>query len=465
MKRINIFLRIIAAVLLGVIIVNCNSLKEELDNTETMGDAITLSTTLALNTRALTETGVKTFAAGDQIAVVYINTSDVTVVTTSSPLVAGDLSADSKKATFTVTLTSPKASAAVKYIYPASMAKADGTVNYNALNVQDGSLATLASDLDCCTFDGFLTAGAELPSSVTLENQLAITKFTIQNSGDITNTITAFNISDGTNLYSVTPTSLDEIWIAIKPVSSDKTMVFTATDGTDLYVKSVTSKTLSASNLYPINLTMTKSVPTIGHFLNKDGSITSTKQDSGTNESFAVIAYVGSVAHYFEKFIAIALDDVSSSTLSLANARYYTGTYASNHPIMIGGSFFNTNAIGTNFYDQVSRDTSKPSNTRVDPVVKGWRMPCVTDLRYVFQGFGGPSATSPVGVQDSQYYGSGSTLLNAINTACGNSNLRSSWYYLSSSGEMYALWNFRFDYGQFRDYPANGFYTRAVFAY
>ena len=127
--------------------------------------------------------------------------------------------------------------------------------------------------------------------------------------------------------------------------------------------------------------------------------------------------------------------------------------------------FFNTNAIGNDSYDQVPQGTSKPSNTRVDPVVKGWRMPSVTDLRYVFQGLGGPSATSPVGVQDTRNYGTGSTLLNAINTACGNSNMQSSWYYLSSRGSSYELWNYRFDKGQFWDYPANGFYTRAVFAY
>ena len=45
----------------------------------------------------------------------------------------------------------------------------------------------------------------------------------------------------------------------------------------------------------------------IGDFLNKDGSFTATKQTSGDNESYAVIAYVGSVANYFSHFLALAL--------------------------------------------------------------------------------------------------------------------------------------------------------------
>ena len=52
---------------------------------------------------------MKTFAAGEKIAVIYKNTSDETVKAESNPLAAGDLSNGGKSAQFTVTLTSPKA--------------------------------------------------------------------------------------------------------------------------------------------------------------------------------------------------------------------------------------------------------------------------------------------------------------------------------------------------------------------
>lgn len=181
----------------------------------------------------------------------------------------------------------------------------------------------------------------------------------------------------------------------------------------------------------------------------------------------AVIAYVGSVAHYFDKFIAIALEDVYNSGTSWANAKAYLETFAANHPITVGGMIYNTNAGGDAYYDLVTTGTENPSNTRTGDVIKGWRVPSVTDWRYIFQGLcSGPSATSPVGIASYGNYGNGSTLRNAINTACGNTNLQNTWYHANSNGTTYGgLWNYDFNEGKFKDYVANGFRTRAVFAY
>lgn len=181
----------------------------------------------------------------------------------------------------------------------------------------------------------------------------------------------------------------------------------------------------------------------------------------------AVIAYVGSVAHYFDKFIAIALEDVYNSGTSWANAKAYLETFAANHPITVGGMIYNTNAGGDAYYDLVTTGTENPSNTRTGDVIKGWRVPSVTDWRYIFQGLcSGPSATSPVGIASYGNYGNGSTLRNAINTACGNTNLQNTWYHANSNGTTYGgLWNYDFNEGKFKDYVDNGFRTRAVFAY
>ena len=118
--------------------------------TENKNNVITLTTTVgfeegAATTRALTSEGVKTFAAGDQIAIIYKNTSNQTVTALSEALPAGDYG---KNATFTVPLTNPKASQPVRYIYPAAMlattvatdaaVNADANVKYSALDTQDG---------------------------------------------------------------------------------------------------------------------------------------------------------------------------------------------------------------------------------------------------------------------------------------------------------------------------------------
>ena len=82
-------------------------------------------------------------------------------------------------------------------------------------------------------------------------------------------------------------------------------------------------------------------------------------------------------------------------------------------------------------YDKVANNTATPSNTSSD-TRKGWRMPSVTDWRYIFYGLcGSPSPTAPAGVTDKGVLGSDNPLtkLNADYKA----NLRDK-YYCTSSG-------------------------------
>ena len=65
------------------------------------------------------------------------------------------------------------------------------------------------------------------------------------------------NISDGTNTYAVTTTTaLSTFYVAMQPVSSTQTVAVNATDGTFHYTKSVTDKTLAASKIYDIAVTI-----------------------------------------------------------------------------------------------------------------------------------------------------------------------------------------------------------------
>ena len=248
---------IIALILLSVISLGC---AKEIPNQ--VGNNVTLTTTVSLSgtpaSKALTAEGVKTFAPGEQVAIVYTNTAEATVRAVCQPLTAADIHDNGKTATFTVTLTDPKPSGDVRYIYPAAMAAADGSVNYAALSAQDGTLASLSAALDLAIFEGSLTADAALPDIVFMNNPLTIGEFTVSNgTSDITSSIVSFTISAGTDSYTVNrAAAAGPIYVAMKPVSGD--LSFTAFDGALVYEKAVTGKTMAAGSMYPVGISMTE---------------------------------------------------------------------------------------------------------------------------------------------------------------------------------------------------------------
>ena len=266
MKQMSKILSIAALFAMGAIIVGCNSIKEEPENPTPATDSertVTVTSTVGLEptTKALTALGAKTFAADETIAVFYTNESSELVKTTYT-FTSSDIIDGGRKAAITISMTGPLAGGAMKYIYPAAMANDNGTVNYSALETQDGTLASLAANLDLATYDGTLTGEAALPESVTLSNQLAIGEFTIKNWGGtgITTTLTGITVTDGENTYTVTPTgesfASSPVYVAMKPVTDDKVLTFTATDGSTNYFKAVTGKPLARNNIYPVNLTL-----------------------------------------------------------------------------------------------------------------------------------------------------------------------------------------------------------------
>lgn len=268
--------------LVGTIMTGCASddiatEKPQQNNNST----VTLTTTIVLDgsatTRALDADGKKTFAKGDKIAIIYKNTSDKTVKAESSALETTDISSDGKKAKITVTLNDPKASGQLRCIYPAAMLSGDfnpdlnqeieinneNTINYpELLNNQDGKLETIASNYDLAIFDGTFTSDAELPTEVTLKNQLAIVEFTIKDDAgsDITSTITSLDIEQGPGKfhYSFTREAAEgPIYVAMMPSETAKENIsIHANDGKTFYEKDVKDVALLANNLYPVNVKM-----------------------------------------------------------------------------------------------------------------------------------------------------------------------------------------------------------------
>jgi hypothetical protein len=270
MKTMKYFLSMAALALVGAMTVSCSSddnIIEQPQQPETKNNVVTLTTTVSLDggdaTRALSSTGVKTFAVGETMAIYYWkNKGNDHEKAVSAPLTEGDITNGGKSATFTFTLDNPYKDMSVSYVYPAAMANADFTPNYDALyNNQDGTLATLASNFDFCT--GSRAWNGENLPSLTLENQLAILAINLKNStgaSDITSSITGLTLSDGTNTYNVTREAVvGPIYVAIRPTTS-ATITVTATDGTKNYPKTLTGKTYAAGSGYPVSWKMPKVV-------------------------------------------------------------------------------------------------------------------------------------------------------------------------------------------------------------
>ena len=254
------YLSIASLVLAGAMILGCS--QEDLPNLQPetpSGNVVIRTATINMEgeepTRALTEHGVKTFEAGDKIAVIYQNNEGFFTKAVAT-LQDGDITDGGKSAKITVTLTNPKADGSVRYYYPSSMVWDNGNENYDPLySEQDGTIGKIASNFDYAKFEGTL-AGTELPSG-TLANQLAICKFTIKDgeSTDITSQLTRLTIKNGTDVYFITPSSLDNIWVALKPISSGNIDIYAAKTWA-LYKKTVTGNpSLAANTLTPITVT------------------------------------------------------------------------------------------------------------------------------------------------------------------------------------------------------------------
>jgi hypothetical protein len=273
-----------ALALVGAVMSSCSSEDNIIDNPqqpENQSKLVTLTTTVGFGggagTRSLDPTTrEKTFAGGDQIAVIYKDKDGHTLKAVSAALKADDISGTdenlNKIASFTVTLADPDNTKPIRYIYPAAMAKEtvaddatidddDSTVDFTKLNNQNGSLTTLGNNLDLCTFDADDWTSGELPEG-TLENQLAILAITLKDdaspTNDITSTITGMTITtsdygdESPFSYSVTRSAADgPIYVAIRHTSY-ATINITATDGANYYIKTLTGKYYYASKGYPV---------------------------------------------------------------------------------------------------------------------------------------------------------------------------------------------------------------------
>ena len=367
----NKFLSMAALALVGAMTVSCSSddnITDQPQQPETKNNVVTLTTTVSLGgddaTRALAADGKKNFAEGETMAVIYENTSGNTVKAVSEPLPAGDYG---QSATFTFELTDPDKEQEVTYIYPAAMA-GETDVDYTKLNSQDGTLASLAANLDYCTKSGAWDSG-NLPT-LTLENQLAILAITLKDeagANDITSSITGLTLSDGTKTYNVMRSAVaGPIYVAIRP-TADATITVTATSGTKNYTKTLTTKTYEAGNGYPVNWKMTEVVDP--NLLSGIFSVSSTKKVkfSKGNLRYAsgTWSFFDNQYDYYTSYSADAWDKFGWSTsattygMNISTSNIYSGDFAD-----WGNNSELQTALGTGWFTLSSAEWTYLFNTR-----------------------------------------------------------------------------------------------------
>lgn len=264
MKKIT-HIGMAALVAMGMLGTSCNKAESpEIETPETQKENIvTLTTTVGFadDTKALAidytaKTLTKTFAVGEQVVLTYEDQDDNNQNTVSQALTPEDISADGKSAKLTFTLTNPKENEYIYYQYPASIIDENGNTKASYFKAQNGTLDDVATrDLAACTVQ---MEGKSLPASATLDNEIAVVAFTLYKSDgttDITNTITGMTIEVSGVTYTITPSGLDKIYVAMWP-EDDSEITITATDGSKNYTKILTGKTYEAGKFYQQGLKM-----------------------------------------------------------------------------------------------------------------------------------------------------------------------------------------------------------------
>lgn len=310
--------------------------------------------------------------------------------------------------------------------------------------------------------------------------------------GEVTlsKTSIAFGADDFTTTFTVSRTGDGAISVSssndeVKCTLSGNTVTVRRRSGRPLSdVKITVSVAASANYLAPANKTCSYSHSALrtpaniqakdkGCFLGAYGYLWPKDYATDIVEPLrAVVAYVGSCDKYFDKCLCIALEDISNTRLSRADAATAVNTWASSHSVNVGGTVYSSDAGG--YYDFAG-----PSNYKIRDwaVAKGWRLPTVCDWRYIMNAYKGSSLTDPAGVNHgvNPNLCKWSELRTAINSATGGTAMKTDNNYGSStrddgnsntgtwhvgSGEGgWATWWWANDHDGYK------YYYRAVFAY
>lgn len=441
----------------------------------------------------------------------------------------------SANTTLSGTVTGVDMTNGIKFILLADeKGKMDYTGQVGALLTENGT-GNIEENYDFASYElnatelkeAFKTEGSNLVAKdgtkIAFESQQAIVRFELKKSDGSTllyaskffvtdkNTgklVQSIDAKSGTKTYghvTLTPSGLSTSYVYnvalnLDGNTSDIRLFAEAKDqygNPELYSFEKENVTFTKGKYYRVTVKMSRitNFP-LSEITHEDTQFTGWYIGSGDNKSAyqlggsvnAVIAYVGKVPGYFDNFLAMAMHDSKkdgsegSQVMTWSEALTATGSYATAHPIVIGTTTYNTSSHGSSAYDRVeyhvkTKDTDPepdtyPTNTATGAARQGWRLPTVTDWRYVFEGLcGSPSATDPVGIKQNRgpYADNNATLYSTLNSKA--ENMVESGYYWTGSEDNTLAWYFSFNQGSsavkgfFYSDKGNNCYVRPVFAY
>ncbi len=253
---------------------------------------------------------------GDQIWVLYTNIGDASEETLATVTAVDPTT---KAATISLTLTDPKNGGTICFGYPAGFfndPKNPCEDQIGTLDDINANFAAISGTETMFVFDSEVT----LPT-VTMMPAMCIWKFSFTDgTDDITSAVTKLVVDFPANstTYTVTPTSLDNIYVAMHGdiINGQPVSVIAQTD-LGVYRKTAASVTLAAGKTYTsTGLALTSAAITnavagdIGQLVGADGNI---YPNAGIARAFgtsgvAMIGYVGEESDCTHG-VAVALDD------------------------------------------------------------------------------------------------------------------------------------------------------------
>ena len=250
-------------------------------------------------------------------------------------------------------------------------------------------------------------------------------------------------------------------------VGSDANIVLDAVDNNgNVYAYNRSHVTFEPGKYYKVNVKMNQRTQKFineitpedtyikGWYVTEYGTVVKDYEESSC---YAVVAYVGKVDHYFNNFIALGLKDSkkdgtggipeyggvdSNFAMNWSDALKAVYNYDEKHHVYQISSTSMSSA-----YDVVADDEKTSSATATGNAQTGWRLPSVTDWRYIFEGLGGISATDPAGIHGAyEYFEEGDQRLMLLTTLNDNyhANLLENFYWTSSEHDTENAWYFKF---------------------
>lgn len=390
---------------LGVLVfigASCTDIQPDNEKEAVNGVRFTAKIRSEVSTKAVSDCGISIIVewkSGEKIALIY-KVGDKSY-NTSATVTAVD---GSNNATISAVLqTGVTDGTAVTLIYPASAADGTtGNILSTVLTEQDGILSA-ARDVRKGT--GTLSvdeSSASFSSSPVLKAEYAICKFTVQDLGGSSLSVSSLIVRDGwdeiiTTVMPTTPTST--LYVSL-PKSSGIISWFSATAEGKPYLAKGTSN-LEAGAFY----TPTMKMATVGNVIASDGKFyvnANAAEDAGKNFS-AMIAYLGTVNEVCKHGLALTLNDEYTYQTDYSGAQFGVSQITYDHPIagatwrlptVADWQYMVSGKATTDYFEDISSIQTALGNAGGDALAEGyhWTGTEIGDKANVFY-YQGPAAS------------------------------------------------------------------------